>query len=118
MSGHRNRQRRSARESSRGRTTAALLRIDGFSDQPDKQPRLPNALFFGGAKGVDLSSWFEKAKAPRNVPGLIDLFERYKFTVEENTPLEEEAALDPELLGKVFENLLASYNEDTDHRPQ
>jgi len=47
------------------------------------------------------------------VPGLIDLFERYKFTVEENTPLEEEAALDPELLGKVFENLLASYNEDT-----
>lgn len=90
-----------------------ILRIDGFSDQPDKQPCLPNALFFGGAKGVDLSDWFEKAKAPRDVPGLIDLFERYKFTVEENTPLEEEAALDPELLGKVFENLLASYNEDT-----
>ncbi|RWM13732.1 MAG: hypothetical protein EOR73_28135 [Mesorhizobium sp.] len=90
-----------------------ILRVDGFSDQPDKQPRMPNALFFGGAKGVDLSGWFEKAKASRNVPGLIDLFERYKFTVEENTPLEEEAALDPELLGKVFENLLASYNEDT-----
>jgi adenine-specific DNA-methyltransferase len=97
-------------ERERGRL---ILRIDGYSDQPDKQPRLPNALFFGGAKGVDLSAWFEKAKAPRNVPGLIDLFERYKFTVEENTPLEEEAALDPELLGKVFENLLASYNEDT-----
>ncbi|MEN6541694.1 N-6 DNA methylase [Parvibaculum sp.] len=97
-------------ERERGRL---ILRIDGFSDQPDKQPRLPNALFFGGAKGVDLSGWFEKAKAPRDVPGLIDLFERYKFTVEENTPLEEEAALDPELLGKVFENLLASYNEDT-----
>lgn len=90
-----------------------ILRIDGFSDQPDKQPHLPNTLFFGGEKGVDLSKWFEKAKAPRDVPGLIDLFERYKFTVEENTPLEEEAALDPELLGKVFENLLASYNEDT-----
>jgi len=97
-------------ERERGRL---ILRIDGFSDQPDKQPRLPNALFFGGAKGVDLSGWFEKAKSPRDVPGLIDLFERYKFTVEENTPLEEEAALDPELLGKVFENLLASYNEDT-----
>ena len=97
-------------ERERGRL---ILRIDGFSDQPDKQPHLPNALFFGGAKGVDLSGWFEKAKVPRDVPGLIDLFERYKFTVEENTPLEEEAALDPELLGKVFENLLASYNEDT-----
>jgi adenine-specific DNA-methyltransferase len=97
-------------ERERGRL---ILRIDGFSDQPDKQPLLPNALFFGGAKGIDLSGWFEKAKTPRDVPGLIDLFERYKFTVEENTPLEEEAALDPELLGKVFENLLASYNEDT-----
>ncbi|MBB6011320.1 hypothetical protein HNR59_000665 [Aquamicrobium lusatiense] len=97
-------------EQERGRL---ILRIDGFSDQPDKQPRLPNALFFGGGKNVDLSGWFEKAKVPRDVPGLIDLFERYKFTVEENTPLEEEAALDPELLGKVFENLLASYNEDT-----
>ena len=97
-------------ERERGRL---ILRIDGYSDQLGKQPRLPNALFFGGAKGVDLSGWFEKAKAPRDVPGLIDLFERYKFTVEENTPLEEEAALDPELLGKVFENLLASYNEDT-----
>ncbi len=33
--------------------------------------------------------------------------------MDENTPVEEEVALDPELLGKVFENLLASYNEDT-----
>ena len=94
-----------------GRTP--VLRIDGFSDQPAKQPRLPNRLFFGGAAGVDLSEWFGKRSRPVDVPGLIDLFERYKFTVEENTPLEEEAALDPELLGKVFENLLASYNADT-----
>jgi len=27
-----------------------ILRIDGFSDQPEKQPRVPNALFFGGAR--------------------------------------------------------------------
>ena len=33
------------------------------------------------------------------------MFNRYKFTVEENTPAEQEVALDPELLGKVFENL-------------
>ena len=31
----------------------------------------------------------------------------------ENTPVEEEIALDPELLGRVFENLLASYNPET-----
>ncbi len=34
--------------------------------------------------------------------GLIEILSRYKFTVEENTPLEEEVALDPELLGKYF----------------
>jgi type I restriction-modification system DNA methylase subunit len=90
-----------------------ILRVDGFSDQPDKQPKLQNRIFFGGENAVDLSRYYEKATRPRNVSGLIDLFDRYKFTIEENTPLEEEAALDPELLGKVFENLLASYNEDT-----
>lgn len=90
-----------------------ILRVDGFSDQPDKQPKLQNRIFFGGEDAVDLSRYYEKAVRPRNVSGLIDLFDRYKFTIEENTPLEEEAALDPELLGKVFENLLASYNEDT-----
>ena len=45
--------------------------------------------------------------------GLFPLFRRYKFTVEENTPLEQEIALDPELLGRVFENLLAAYNPET-----
>ena len=45
--------------------------------------------------------------------GLITLFEKFKFTVEENTPTEQEVALDPELLGKVFENLLAAYNPET-----
>ena len=33
--------------------------------------------------------------------------------MEENTPVEQEVALDPELLGKVFENLLAAYNPET-----
>jgi hypothetical protein len=47
------------------------------------------------------------------VRGLIHILSRYKFTIEENTPLDEEIALDPELLGKVFENLLASYNPET-----
>ncbi|MDZ4186064.1 MAG: TaqI-like C-terminal specificity domain-containing protein, partial [Desulfuromonadales bacterium] len=44
---------------------------------------------------------------------LISLLDRYKFTVAENTPLEQEVALDPELLGHVFENLLAAYNPET-----
>ena len=45
--------------------------------------------------------------------GLIHILNRYKFTIAENTPIEEEVALDPELLGQVFENLLAAYNPET-----
>lgn len=33
-------------------------------------------------------------------------FDLYNFTVRENEPLEKEVAVDPEMLGKVFENLL------------
>ena len=70
-------------------------RIDCFSDVHYKKLRVPNRLFFD------------------NDRGLIPLLKHYKFTVEENTPIEQEVALDPELLGKVFENLLAAYNPET-----
>ena len=73
-------------------------RIDAFTDNVDTQGRdlvVPAALFFDADKG------------------LFPLFRRYKFTVEENTPLDQDVALDPELLGRVFENLLAAYNPET-----
>jgi methylase of polypeptide subunit release factors len=38
--------------------------------------------------------------------GILDVFDRYNFTVNEAEPLETEVAVDPEMLGKVFENLL------------
>ncbi len=38
--------------------------------------------------------------------GVLDVFDRYNFTVREDEPLEKEVAVDPEMLGKVFENLL------------
>jgi len=34
------------------------------------------------------------------------VFDRYNFTVNEAEPLEKEVAIDPEMLGKVFENLI------------
>ena len=70
-------------------------RIDCFSDEHYRKLSLPNRLFFDADRG------------------LIPLLKGYKFTVEENTPIEQEVALDPELLGKVFENLLAAYNPET-----
>ena len=38
--------------------------------------------------------------------GILDIFDRYNFTINENEPLETEIAVDPEMLGKVFESLL------------
>ena len=37
---------------------------------------------------------------------IIDTFDDFNFTVKEDEPLEKEVAVDPEMLGKVFENLL------------
>jgi adenine-specific DNA-methyltransferase len=92
--------------------------IDGFSDQMTKGEQLivPDYLFFGADEKVDLSvEYGSKNKKFKESPvkGLIPLLNSYKFTITENTPIEEDVALDPELLGKVFENLLASYNPET-----
>jgi adenine-specific DNA-methyltransferase len=90
------------------------IRLDDFSEEKGNALCLPNELFFGDERELDLSGVYDDERRKREkVRGLIETLSRYKFTVEENTPLEEEIALDPELLGKVFENLLASYNEDT-----
>lgn len=42
----------------------------------------------------------------RTGDGILDIFDRYNFTMSEDEPLEREVAIDPEMLGKVFENLL------------
>lgn len=90
-----------------------VIRIDGFSEYPKNPLKVPNKIFFASKEKVDLNADYDTKGKTYEADGLIELFSRYKFTVEENTPVEEEVALDPELLGKVFENLLASYNIDT-----
>jgi len=90
------------------------VRIDGFSDHPKNPLSVPDFLFFGDERAVDLSAAYgEKRYRQATVRGLIHTFGRYKFTITENTPLYQEVALDPELSGKVFENLLAAYNPET-----
>lgn len=42
----------------------------------------------------------------RYADGILDIFDRYNFTMNEDEPMEREVAIDPEMLGKVFENLL------------
>ncbi len=77
--------------------------FDGFSR---------NALRFADGR------FKHRAIVPNNLffepeKGLISILGRYNFTIEENSPEEQQVALDPELLGKVFENLLGAYNPET-----
>jgi len=58
--------------------------------------RIPDELF----------SNKNKTKEGDTGDGILDVFDRYNFTVNESNPLEMEVAVDPEMLGKVFENLL------------
>lgn len=56
---------------------------------------IPNELF---------SNEIEKGSYAAD--GILDIFNRYNFTMNEDEPMEREVAIDPEMLGKVFENLL------------
>jgi len=49
----------------------------------------------------------EKTKEGDTGTGILDVFDRYNFTVKENEPLEKEVAIDPELLGKSYEKFNA-----------
>jgi len=91
----------------------AETRVDGFSDIVAKQPIVPDFLFFGDERPVpELCALLAESTAPK-ARGLLSIFRDYKFTIEENTPLEQDIALDPELLGRAFENLLAAVNPET-----
>ena len=81
-----------------GKDSHKVHYVDGFSRNAERRAFVPNALF-----------WSEDEA---NL-GLIPIFSRYNFTVEESTPNDVQVALDPELLGKIFENLLGTFNPET-----
>ncbi len=97
--------------------TLAVERSENYADRFDcKIPFLNGGLFdpLNNYDWVDtdillsneLFSNDEKTKQGDTGTGILDVFDRYNFTVKEDEPLEKEVAVDPEMLGKVFENLL------------
>ncbi len=77
--------------------------INGF-DWVNVDINLPNELF----------SNTNKTKEGDIGDGILDVFDRYNFTVNEEEPLEKEVALDPELLGKIYEKLNAIRTDNFD----
>ena len=96
--------------------------LDGFSSRDSKQNGnlkyrafIPNKLFFAPEhrETVTVEEKGEIKHPEITVMGILPLLKLYNFTVQENTPSDMEVSLDPELLGQVFENLLAAYNPET-----
>jgi adenine-specific DNA-methyltransferase len=54
---------------------------------------------------LELNSW---------LINFVDLLENYDFTVDESSAQYQHVAVDPEMLGRIFENLLASQNPETE----
>ncbi|MBQ6655783.1 MAG: Eco57I restriction-modification methylase domain-containing protein, partial [Ottowia sp.] len=100
---------KAAQRDKRGR----IIYRDGFSREARRQRRafIPNELFFGDEAPRTFTVSGEQTT--HTVSGLLKVLGRYNFTIEENSPDDMEVALDPELLGKVFENLLGTFNPET-----
>jgi len=86
--------------------------IDGFSRNDTKRAKIPDFLFFSDEREENLSHFYGEEKRAK-VRGLINILKDYNFTADESTPIDIEVSLDPELLGHIFENLLALYNPET-----
>jgi Spy/CpxP family protein refolding chaperone len=103
--------------------------FDVYKSDYSNIEELKENIFFspylnGGLFDVHPNDWCEDGKVNNAfvVPdhlfldketGINSILSRYKFTIAENTPLEEEIAVDPEMLGRIFENLLAEQSDDT-----
>ena len=120
------------RNSNKYRYKDLLQEPQGFIEHLKQVPFVNGGLFdsldsfkakTAGGKRVDCFTDWKPHRKKLHVPaklffdpddGLYSIFNRYKFTVEENTPVDQEVALDPELLGQVFENLLGVHNPETE----
>lgn len=76
-----------------------------FSPQPEDHYKYNDATGGGvpGLVGIP-DSWFVE---------LFGVFNQYNFTVDENTSYDVDLSIDPEMLGRIFENLLAEINPET-----
>ncbi len=77
-----------------------------FQDHPEDNHKFNRTTGMSERRGVvnvpDI--WFSE---------LFQIFEEYNFTIDENTSIDTELSIDPEMLGRIFENLLAEVNPET-----
>lgn len=89
-------------------------RSEDVTDGPEAERLIGQVPFLNG--GLFEESEVEKGWSGRVPDDVIEaaraeLFEKYNFTVMESTPFDQEVAVDPEMLGKVFEELVTGRHE-------
>ncbi len=102
-----NKEQRSRREEFSGESYSLIPYLNGglFSPHEDDYYKRPNgeqSLYHNTLVIPD--SWLNE---------LFEILETYNFTIDENTSFDEELSIDPEMLGRIFENLLAEINPET-----
>lgn len=100
----------------------AKYRKDDFTKDPfSSVPYLNGGLFspqdddYYKRTNEDYQSQFHNTLViPDNwIKDFFEILETYNFTIDENTSYDEELSIDPEMLGRIFENLLAEINPET-----
>ena len=85
---------------------------DVLSIEPGKKIRIPylnGGLFEKDALDetkVNFPAKFFARSSEKEKEGLLDIFDRFNFTIDENDEDSAEIGVDPEMLGRIFENLL------------
>ncbi len=96
-------------------------RKDGYVKEPFSSiPYLNGGLFsphdddFFSYNGSRQTTIHDQVVIPDEwICKFFDVLETYNFTIDENTSFDEELSIDPEMLGRIFENLLAEINPET-----
>ncbi len=95
-------------------------RIEKFTSEPYSTIPYLNGGLFSPEKddfykrGIYQSDFYNNLVIPDEwLKGFFAILETYNFTIDENTSYDEELSIDPEMLGRIFENLLAEINPET-----
>jgi hypothetical protein len=94
-----------------------LSDTDAENDSVGAVPFLNGGLFEESAKQTQTERLEQARLKIKNTTfrAIFDeLLERFNFTVTEDTPLDVEVAIDPEMLGKIFESLILQLEKDPD----
>ncbi|RQW06787.1 SAM-dependent DNA methyltransferase, partial [candidate division KSB1 bacterium] len=73
-----------------------------------------NSDYYLFDEGTELSKHINTVVVPDEwLKGFIEILETYNFTIDENNTIDIDLSIDPEMLGRIFENLLAELNPET-----